>query len=80
MAVFSHRRAPTTKVDRPELMPRFQAEHGHPPSQRELPALQGQATLRTCAKQGWRGRLGRSSPKLAREGDKEADADLCRAG
>jgi AAA domain/TrwC relaxase len=47
MAVFSHRRAEITKLVDRELVPRFQAEHGRPPNQRELAALQERATLRT---------------------------------
>ena len=40
MAVFSHRRAEITKLVDQELVPRFQAEHGRAPNQRELAALQ----------------------------------------
>jgi hypothetical protein len=47
MAAFSHRRAEITKVTDQELVPRFQARHGRAPNQRELAALQEQATLRT---------------------------------
>ena len=47
MAVFSHRRAEITKLTARELVPRFKAEHGRVPNQRELAALQEQATLRT---------------------------------
>jgi AAA domain/TrwC relaxase len=47
MAAFSHRRAEISKLTAQELVPRFQAEHGRAPNQRELAALQEQATLRT---------------------------------
>jgi hypothetical protein len=47
MAVFSHRRAEITKLVDLELVPRFKAEHGRAPNQRELAALQERATLRT---------------------------------
>jgi hypothetical protein len=47
MAVFSHRRAEITKLTARELVPRFKAEHGRAPNQRELATLQEQATLRT---------------------------------
>ena len=47
MAAFSHRRAEITKLTARELVPRFKAEHGRVPNQRELAALQEQATLRT---------------------------------
>jgi conjugative relaxase-like TrwC/TraI family protein len=47
MAVFSHRRTEITKLVDRELVPRFQAEHGRAPNQRELAALQERATLRT---------------------------------
>jgi conjugative relaxase-like TrwC/TraI family protein len=47
MAAFSHRRAEITKLTDQKLVPRFQAEHGRVPNQRELAALQEQATLRT---------------------------------
>jgi AAA domain/TrwC relaxase len=47
MAVFSHRRAEITKLVDRELVPRFKAEHGRAPNQRELAALQERATLRT---------------------------------
>jgi len=36
MAVFSHRRAEITKLVDQELVPRFKAEHGRAPNQREL--------------------------------------------
>jgi TrwC relaxase len=36
MAVFSHRRTEITKLVDQDLVPRFQAEHGRPPNQREL--------------------------------------------
>src|SRR6266516_2357572 len=52
MAVFSHRRAEITKLVDGELVPRFQAEHGRPPNQRELAALQERATLRTRVSKG----------------------------
>jgi conjugative relaxase-like TrwC/TraI family protein len=47
MAVFSHRRTEITKLVDQDLVPRFQAEHGRLPNQRELASLQEQATLRT---------------------------------
>lgn len=47
MRVFSHRRSEITKLVDQELAPHFQAEHGRPPNQRELAALQERATLRT---------------------------------
>jgi AAA domain/TrwC relaxase len=47
MGVFSHRRGEITTLVGQELVPRFQAEHGRPPNQRELATLQEQATLRT---------------------------------
>jgi hypothetical protein len=47
MAVFSHRRAEITTLTARELVPRFTAEHGRAPNQRELAALQERATLRT---------------------------------
>src|SRR5690242_11421297 len=47
MAVFSHRRAEITKLTARELVPRFKAEHGRAPNQRELAALQERATLHT---------------------------------
>jgi hypothetical protein len=47
MAVFSHRRTEISKLVAEQLVPRFQAEHGRAPNQRELAALQQQATLRT---------------------------------
>jgi conjugative relaxase-like TrwC/TraI family protein len=47
MAAFSHRRSEITKLVDRELVPRFHAEHGRAPNQRELAALQEQATLRT---------------------------------
>lgn len=47
MAVFSHRRAEITTLTAGELVPRFKAEHGRAPNQRELAALQERATLRT---------------------------------
>jgi AAA domain/TrwC relaxase len=47
MAVFSHRRAEITKLTARELVPRFKAEYGRAPNQRELAALQERATLRT---------------------------------
>ena len=47
MGVFSHRRAEITKLTAQELVPRFEAEHGRAPNQRELAALQERATLRT---------------------------------
>jgi AAA domain/TrwC relaxase len=47
MAVFSHRRAEITKLVDQELVPRFKAEHGRAPNQRELAALQEHAALRT---------------------------------
>jgi hypothetical protein len=52
MAVFSHRRAEITKLVDDELVPRFEAEHGRPPNQRELAALQERATLRTRVSKG----------------------------
>jgi conjugative relaxase-like TrwC/TraI family protein len=47
MGAFSHRRSQITKLTARELVPRFQAGHGRAPNQRELAALQEQATLRT---------------------------------
>jgi hypothetical protein len=47
MGVFSHRRAEIMKLTDQELVPRFRAEHGRAPNQRELAALQERATLRT---------------------------------
>jgi len=47
MAVFSHRRAEITELTARDLVPRFKAEHGRAPNQRELAALQERATLRT---------------------------------
>jgi hypothetical protein len=47
MAAFSHRRGEITKLTAQELVPKFRAEYGRSPSQRELAALQEQATLRT---------------------------------
>jgi conjugative relaxase-like TrwC/TraI family protein len=47
MGVFSHRRSEITKLVNRELVPQFRAEHGRAPNQRELAALQEQATLRT---------------------------------
>jgi hypothetical protein len=47
MAAFSHRRAEITRLTAQELVPRFQVEHRRAPNQRELAALQEQATLRT---------------------------------
>jgi len=47
VAAFSHRRSESTKLVDRELVPRFQAAHGHTPNQRELAVLQEQATLRT---------------------------------
>ena len=47
MAAFSHRRSEITNLVDRELLPRFQAEHGRAPNQRELATLQEQATLRT---------------------------------
>src|SRR6516225_3566658 len=47
MAVFSHRRAEITELTARELVPRFTAEHGRAPNQRELAALQERATMRT---------------------------------
>jgi hypothetical protein len=47
MDAFSHRRdVINQKVDE-ELVPRFQAEHGQAPNQRELAALMDKANLRT---------------------------------
>ena len=42
MDVFSHRRAEITKLMAEELVPRFQAEYGRAPNQRELASLQEQ--------------------------------------
>jgi AAA domain len=47
MGVFSPRRAEITNLTARELVPRFKAEHGRAPNQRELAALQERATLRT---------------------------------
>jgi hypothetical protein len=47
MAVFSHRRSEISKLVAHELVPKFLAEHGRSPNQRELAALQERATLRT---------------------------------
>jgi hypothetical protein len=47
MAAFSHRRAGITELTAQELVPRFRAQHGRAPNQRELAVLQEQATLRT---------------------------------
>ena len=47
VAVFSRRRAKITKLVDLELVPRFKAQHGRAPNQRELAALQRQAALRT---------------------------------
>jgi conjugative relaxase-like TrwC/TraI family protein len=47
MAAFSHRRSEITKLVDGELVPRFEGKHGRAPNQRELAALQEQATLRT---------------------------------
>jgi TrwC relaxase len=52
MAAFSHRRAEITKLTAQELVPRFQVEHRRAPNQRELAALQEQATLRTRVNKG----------------------------
>jgi predicted RecB family endonuclease len=49
MAVFSHRRAEISKLTAQQLVPRFKAARGRAPNQRELAALQEQATLRTRA-------------------------------
>jgi conjugative relaxase-like TrwC/TraI family protein len=50
MAAFSHRRSEITKLTARELVPRFRARYGRVPNQRELAALQEQATLRTRVK------------------------------
>jgi conjugative relaxase-like TrwC/TraI family protein len=45
--VFSHRRDVINKTVASELVPRFQADHGRTPNQRELAALVDKANLRT---------------------------------
>src|SRR5262249_22237834 len=47
MAGFSHRRGEISKLTAQGLVPRVRARHGRMPNQRELAALQEQATLRT---------------------------------
>jgi len=47
MDVFSHRRDVINEKVAGELVPRFQAEHGRPPNQRELASLMDKANLRT---------------------------------
>jgi conjugative relaxase-like TrwC/TraI family protein len=72
MAAFSHRRAGITELTAQELVPRFRAEHGRVPNQRELAALQEQATLRTrkgkdgvidwdAAARGWQAKAAREA-------------------
>jgi len=61
MGVFSHRRSEITKLTAQELVPRFKAERGRPPNQRELAGLQEQAALRTRG-QRRRDRMGRGIP------------------
>src|SRR5512142_3217204 len=47
MDVFSHRRDVISEKVAGELVPRFQAEHGRAPNQRELASLMDKANLRT---------------------------------
>jgi hypothetical protein len=47
MDVFSHRRDVTNEKVAKDLVPRFQAEHGRAPNQRELASLMDKANLRT---------------------------------
>ena len=49
MAVFSHRRAQVSKLTAQQPVPRFKVARGRAPNQRELAALQEQATLCTRA-------------------------------
>jgi hypothetical protein len=68
MDVFGHRRDVINEKVARELVPRFQAEYGRTPNQRELPLLMDKANLRTrkgkdgvtnweAASRGWQAKV-----------------------